>query len=253
MIARNPILVALLHPVNLAMLALVVAAGLCAAWWLFPIGLLLWGYMVVSVARHPSLRISHAMDSRTTLAPRFQSRFDRLQRVQVNIYNVLAAGDAAVQRALRPLEEEVNQLVDQAYRLGQRVSALENYRVVSQSKEDLEVEWARLSQQAETATDPHIKSEYDQSAAEFEKRLNRQRQTTAYLDRVEAQFTSLAGALDGVLAEILRLQALGLGEVKRNRAALIQTIRREKQELAAFEREEAAAMDPVAVPIPPPG
>jgi hypothetical protein len=55
-----------------------------------------------------------------------------------------------------------------------------------------------------------------------------------------------------VLAEILRLQALGLDKVKRNRAALIQTIRREKQELVAFEREEAAAMNQVAVPIPPP-
>ena len=156
-IARKPILVALLHPVNLTMLALVVAAGLCAAWWLFPIGMLLWGYMVVRVARHPSLQISHAMESRTPLAPRFQSKLDRLERVQVNIYNNLAAGDPEVQRTLRPLEGEVNALIDQAYRLGQRVSALENYHVVSQSKDDLEVEWARLNQQAATATDPRNK------------------------------------------------------------------------------------------------
>ena len=33
---RSPWLTALINPLNLAMLALAVAAGLCAAWWLLP-------------------------------------------------------------------------------------------------------------------------------------------------------------------------------------------------------------------------
>ncbi len=40
---HSPTFDALLHPLNLATLALAAAAGLCAAWWLFPLGLLVWG------------------------------------------------------------------------------------------------------------------------------------------------------------------------------------------------------------------
>ncbi len=42
---------ALRQPFTLAMLPLSVAAGLCAAWWLFPVGLGLWALMVVISAR----------------------------------------------------------------------------------------------------------------------------------------------------------------------------------------------------------
>jgi hypothetical protein len=51
---RSPLLTALFHPLNLTTLAVAVAAGLCAAWWLFPLGLLVWLIMVVGVARDPA-------------------------------------------------------------------------------------------------------------------------------------------------------------------------------------------------------
>ena len=38
------------------MLALTVAAGLCSAWWLAPIGFIFWLGMVFMVARDPGLR-----------------------------------------------------------------------------------------------------------------------------------------------------------------------------------------------------
>ena len=47
---RSPFLTALLHPLNLAVLVLSVLAGLVAAWWLFPLGLLFWLVMVTAVA-----------------------------------------------------------------------------------------------------------------------------------------------------------------------------------------------------------
>jgi hypothetical protein len=44
---------ALRQPLNMAMLIATFLAGLIAAWWLFPIGLALWGFMVWGVAMHP--------------------------------------------------------------------------------------------------------------------------------------------------------------------------------------------------------
>ena len=77
---RSPTVTGLLHPLNLVMLGLVFFAALVAAWWLLPLGLVLWLVMVVTVARDPSLRISHRMQSRAPLAPRFQRYFDRIER-----------------------------------------------------------------------------------------------------------------------------------------------------------------------------
>jgi len=53
---QPPYLDALRHPLNLAVLALAVAAGLCSAWWLFPVGLVVWGIMVVVHAHDLALR-----------------------------------------------------------------------------------------------------------------------------------------------------------------------------------------------------
>ena len=45
-------LTALRQPLNLAMLPLSIAAGLCAATWMLPVGLGLWALMVVIAARN---------------------------------------------------------------------------------------------------------------------------------------------------------------------------------------------------------
>jgi len=234
---KSPLVIAFLHPANLAMLALATAAGLCAAWWLLPVGLILWGMMVLSIARQPALRVGHAMESRTPLAPRFQSKFDRIERVQVNLYNTSMAADTTIQRALQPVLSQIDALIEQVYRLCQRVSALENYRVVSEAKEDLEVEWVKLSEQANRAADPIAQREYAQSVSALEARLAKHRQVAAYLDRVDAQLTGLAGNLEGLQAEILSFQALGAASLREQRSRLVEAVRQEDRQLEAFARE----------------
>ena len=61
---RSPILSSLFHPLNIAMAGLAFFAGLVAAWWLFPIGLLLWVVMVVVVSRDRALRFNHQIQQR---------------------------------------------------------------------------------------------------------------------------------------------------------------------------------------------
>ncbi len=153
------------------MLALVIAAGLCAAWWLLPVGLILWGMMVLSIARQPALRVGHAMESRIPLAPRFQ------------------------------------------------------------------LEWVKLSEQANRAADPIAQREYAQSVSALEARLAKHRQVAAYLDRVDAQLTGLAGNLEGLQAEILSFQALGAASLREQRSRLVEAVRQEGRQLEAFARE----------------
>lgn len=234
---QKPIVVALFNPVNLAMLALSAAAGLCSAWWLFPAGLLLWAIMVIAIARHPSLQISHQIHSRAPLAPRLQGRFDRIERLQINFFNTLAAGSRRVNRLLQPVQNEMDDLTEQAYLLCQRTSALENYRVVSQNNTDLEAEWVNLSRQLTAASDPVVQRELKESLTALELRLDKQRRIVTQLDRVDAQLTSLGNAMEGVLAEVLRLQSMGEAQVKQNVPQLVETLRSQAQQLVAFSQE----------------
>src|SRR5262245_30386223 len=103
---RSPLVTALINPLNLATLGLAVAAGLCAAWWLFPAGLLVWGIMVASIALDPSLRMSAAIERRAPVAPRFQTQFDRIERAQVNIFNSIAQAQPAMRGVLQPVKTE---------------------------------------------------------------------------------------------------------------------------------------------------
>src|SRR5262249_31677941 len=129
---RPPLLTALLHPLNLSMLALTVASGLCSAWWLAPIGFVFWLIMVIIVARDPGIQITFARQSRQPLAQRYQTRFDRLDRARVSIFNALQGVDPSFRKAVEPAELALNDLVEHAYQLSLRLSALDNNYSVQQ-------------------------------------------------------------------------------------------------------------------------
>src|SRR5215510_2140908 len=123
---RSPLLTALLNPVNLAMLALTVAAGLCSAWWLAPVGFLFWLIMVIVIARDPGIQITFTRQSRQPLAQRFQSRFDRLDRARISIFNALQrSNNPSLSRAIEPVQSSLDELVNHAYQLSLQMSALD--------------------------------------------------------------------------------------------------------------------------------
>ena len=108
---RSPFLDALLNPLNLVTLALAVAAGLCATWWLFPLGLLVWGLMVLFIARDPSRRINYQADARAAaLSPRFQKLYNRIVQSQVRIFNTLNGADGRTRRAHILKEQQAGML-----------------------------------------------------------------------------------------------------------------------------------------------
>jgi chromosome segregation ATPase len=236
---RSPWLTALINPVNLAMLALAVAAGLCSAWWLLPIGLVLWAVMILAVARDPSLVISTNMAEREPLAARFQAPFDRIERSQVSLFNTLSSADPRIRASFRQVQAETDNLVNQAYLLCQRMSALENYRLVTESGGNLDADLKRLQGQVDGATDAVVKREYEQSLAALKDKVSKLHTTETQLDRVEAQLSSLASQMDAALTEVVRIQSLGPAVAASHAAALAQTLHKQADDLVAFQKEVA--------------
>ena len=236
---RSPWLTALINPLNLTMLALAVAAGLCSAWWLLPIGLVLWVVMILAVARDPSLVISSTMESRQPLAARFQAPFDRIERSQVSLFNSLASADPRIRNSFRQVQAETDNLVNQAYLLCQRMSALENYRLVTRASGNLDDDVKRLQGQVASATDAMVKREYEQSLAALQDRVNKLHTTETQLDRVEAQLSSLASEMDTALTEVVRIQSLGPDVAASHASALALTLHKQTDELVAFQKEVA--------------
>lgn len=231
---RSPFVTGLLHPINLLMLGACAFAGLVAAWWLFPLGLVLWLIMVLAVARDPSLRISHQMQTREPLAQRFQTYFDRIERAQVSVFNSLASAPSNTRRVLQPVQDQLDALTSQAYALCQRMTALENYRLVQQSSSNLQSDLARTNDAIDNATDQLVKEQYEESRRSLLERLAKQNIVSSELERVEAQLLSLASELDGVVTEVVRLQAVGANSASDRVPALVDKLHQESKDLQAF-------------------
>jgi chromosome segregation ATPase len=236
---RSPIITALFHPLNIAMAGLSIFAGLVSAWWLFPIGLLFWLVMIVTVSRDRALRFNHQMQQRSPLAQRFQRYFDRIERAQISIFNTLSAADSRTQRALQPIQQEVDTLTSEAYSLCQRMTSLENYRKVSQSQPDLSSDLEHINELLEQTDDPQVRQDYEESRRALRERLSKLKDVSVQLDRVEAQMMSLANEMDGVVTEVVRLQAVGTERAASQVPVIAERLRTETDQLREFEEQAA--------------
>jgi len=233
---RSLILKALFHPLNILMLGLSVVAGLVAAWWLFPLGIICWLIMVMAIWRDPSLRISHSMQNREPLAPRFQAYFDRIERSQVNVFNSLASAPSRTRGALEPVRTAIDRLVDNAHSLCSRVTVMENYRVVSQSRTNLKADLTRIDAKIAQANDPVVRQEYTSSRQSLVDRIAKLEAVSTQLERIEAQIVSTTNEMDSIVTEVIRLQALGPEDAGRRVPQLVKQIRQEADQLKDFER-----------------
>jgi hypothetical protein len=212
-------------------------AGLVAAWWLFPLGLLLWLSMVISVSRDPSLQISHRMQSREPIAQRFQAYFDRVERAQVSVFNSLSSAPARTRRVLQPIQTELEHMTAQTYSLCRRITALENYRLVSESTSNLQQDLQHMNDTIASASDPLVKQEYEESRQAIIERLAKLRIVASDLDRVEAQLLSVANEMDGVVTEVVRLQAIGADAAQQHVPVLVDRLRQQAAQLSDFGRK----------------
>ncbi len=234
---RSPILIALVHPLNILTAGLIVFAGLLAAWWLAPVGVVVWGIMVFNIARDQALRLNYKMQQREPLAKRFQHYFDRIERAQISVFNTLMATPSKTRKILQPVREAVDTLSQQVYLLCQKMTALENYRAVSQSQMNLSTDLKHINEAIENTDSPLIRQEYEESRQAIQERLDKLQMAATQLDRVEGQLLALANDMDSVVTEVMRLQAAGPGNAAAYIPDLVARIQKGVERLASFEQD----------------
>ena len=235
---RPPLLSSLLHPLNLSMLALTAAAGLCSAWWLAPVGLVFWLIMIIAVARDPGLQMTFSRQSREPLAQRFQNRFDRLDRARISIFNSLQGVSPAFRRNVLPVQDALDELTEHAYQLSLNMTALDNNFSVQQlaaSSFDEDIESMQRSIAA--AANDNEKREFEEALSSLQTRKTQMKNVGTLLARFEAQLTGTNNAVDSVVTGIVSLKGRDAKQVAVKVPALLQALQTEQAELKQFDAE----------------
>lgn len=204
----SPFLTAFFDPLNLMILVVAAAAGLLAAWWLFPLGLLFWLIMMIALTRDPGFRLNHASANRAPLAQRYQAQYNAIKHAQIDFWNAVSSFNASTRPELQPILNAVNDLVDEVYTLCQRMSALENYRLVSTLNSNLQDEANQLAAKIDKAADPAVKREFQEALAAMQNRIAKLQEASTRLDKVDAELSGVTNDLNSEVTEILQLQSL---------------------------------------------
>jgi hypothetical protein len=234
---RSPLLLALFNPVNLSMLALTAAAGLCSAWWLAPVGFAVWLVMVLAIARDPGLQMTFVRQNRQPLAQRYQTRFDRLDRARFSIFNALAQASPQLRRAVEPVEAALDNLAERAYQLCLRMSALDNNFAVQQVSSNFADDIARMEKNIAETGDPASRKEFEATLQTLQMRQAQLKAVGTLLSRFEAQMTGTVSAIDSVVTGVISLKGRSPQLAAEKVPALVQVIQTEQEELRQFDAE----------------
>ncbi len=234
---RSPLLLALVNPVNLSMLALTVAAGLCSAWWLAPIGFALWLIMVFVIARDPGLQMTFTRQNRQPLAQRYQTRFDRLDRARFSVFNALERSGPQIARVVEPVSAALDDLVEHAYQLSLRMSALDNNFAVQQINANFVDDIAKMEKSLAETSDPASRREFESTLKSLKERQAQLKAISTLLSRFEAQLTGTSNTVDSVVTGVVGLQGRNPQLAQEKIPALSQILQVEQDELKQFDAE----------------
>ena len=234
---RPPILTAFFHPLNLSMLALTAAAGLCSAWWLAPVGFVFWLVMVFIVARDPGLQINFTRQSRQPLSQRFQTRFDRLDRARVSIFNSLQGVSPAFRRKIQPIQDTLDELVEHAYQLCLNMTALDNNFYVQKLSNNFNADIETMQRNIANAANERDKKEFEETLKSLEARKAQLKSVETLLSRFEAQLTGANNAVDSVVTNVVSLKGRDAKQMEGKIQPLLQILQTEQEELKQFDSD----------------
>ena len=234
---RSPFLSALFHPLNLSMLALTAAAGLCSAWWLAPVGFVFWLIMVTIVARDPGLKINFTRQSREPLAQRFQTRFDRLDRARASIFNSLQGVSPAFRRNIQPVQDTLEELVEHAYQLCLNLTAMDNNFNIQKISNNFDDDIETMQKNIASASSDNDKKEFEETLKSLQARKTQLKSVGTLLSRFEAQLTGTNNAVDSVVTSIASLKGRDAKQIEGKIPPLLQVLQTEQEELKQFDAE----------------
>lgn len=225
------LLMAIGHPLNVVMFFASILAGLLADWRLIPIGLALWLVMVISVALNPSDKLNSSVEKRSYLSQRFQPLMSRIQRSQVNLFNTIEGLPEDTKAFLKPVHQGVDQLAEKALLYCQRLTPLENYRLVSLNSLNYENEKQKLESRLNSSNNQSVRAELNEALNSLNYRKQTFDSANAHLDKAEAVLTSLANELDATLLEVMQLPSLEKPTMKAKIDTILQKLKTEISEV----------------------
>jgi hypothetical protein len=196
--------------------------------------------MVARIANDRFIRTDYDMQARSgTLSPRFQQLYSQVVHSQMRIFNSLMSAGGSTKHALEPVQTEIQTLTNRVYVLCRQMTGPENYVKVSTSNTDWKGERALLTLSLDGATDPMVKKEKEEALRSVDDRMKKIQQVSTLLDRVEAQLNSVAASMDSILADIVRLQAMGGPQAEKEAPEIIRQIRAQAKQMETFGEEAA--------------
>ena len=219
------------------MFALTVGAGLCSAWWLAPIGLVFWLVMVIIVTRDPGLQINFTRQSREPLSQRFQTRFDRLDRARISIFNSLQGVSPAFRKRIQSVQDTLEELVEHAYQLCLNMTALDNNFQVQQLSNNFNDDIETMQKNITGAANNHEKKEFEETLQSLEARKAQLKNVGTLLARFEAQLTGTNNAVDSVVTNIASLKGRDAKYAEGKVPPMLQILQTELEELRQFDAE----------------
>jgi len=234
---RSPLLTAILNPINLSMLALIVAAGLCSAWWLAPVGFVFWLIMVITISRDPGLQMTFTRQSREPLAQRFQTRFDRLDRARISIFNSLQGVSPGFRRNIQPIQDALDELTEHAYQLCLNMTSLDNNFSVQRLSNNFDDDIEFMQRNIASAANENEKKEFEGTKESLEARKAQIKNIGTLLSRFEAQLTGTNNAVDSVVTGIASLKGRDAKQIEAKIQPLVQILQNEQEELKQFDAE----------------
>jgi hypothetical protein len=219
------------------MLALTVGAGLCSAWWLAPVGILFWLIMVIVVARDPGLQMTFTRESREPLAQRFQTRFDRLDRARISIFNSLQGVTPSFRKSVQPIQDALDELTEHIYQVALNMTALENNFVVQQLSNNYEDDIEKMQQNIRIAANISEKKEFEETLKSLQERKVQVKNISTLLSRFEAQLTGTNNAVDSVVTGVVGLKGRDTKQIDSKIPPLLKILQTEQAEIQQFDDE----------------
>jgi uncharacterized NAD(P)/FAD-binding protein YdhS len=171
------------------------------------------------------------------LAQRFQNRFDRLDRARISIFNSLQGVPPSFHKAVVPVQDILDELVDHTYQLCLNLTAVENNFAVQRLSNNFNDDIEKMEENIRSAADPSAKKEYEGTLNSLQARKVQMKNIETLLSRFEAQLTGTNNAVDSVVTGIVGLKGRDTKQIEVKIPPLLKILETEQAELKQFDAE----------------
>lgn len=242
--ARNPYLIASYQPWALAILVAAIASGLLVAWWLLPLGIVLYLLSIVLLSRDHTIRSQANQPLRPNLrSPALRAKLNKIEQAHKNITRQIRQVSGPMERLLAPIAQQTQELVHQAYNLCQTGEIIEQYLAQAQTGNS-NTELAELQQRYNASTDAYTRDQLKEAMDAVRERLQHAADLQTYSDRTKAQLQNISASLENVLAETIRLRTADAAHANAATSQVTQRLSELKIDMDTFQQVLDSALQP---------